>query len=179
MIKFIKNKIKGMSLVEVMVAMVLASVTMVYGTAFFIRAFNINYGYSEYMYHLDMAVNVLERQRRGVASNRSNTTAGIPVTTALGVSYHAPGGDLTSLCAYADSVESTLFSGDYYDWGGKPLLMQVYYVSVWPVNSVQASNFYSNKFMGINYIVNKAKEISGTEIAALKTYYVRKGYEVK
>lgn len=179
MIKFIKNKIKGMSLVEVMVAMVLASVTMVYGVSFFIRAFNINYGYSEYMYHLDMAVNVLERQRRGVASNRSNTTAGIPVTTGLGVTYNAPGGELTALCAYADSVESISFSSNYDVWASKPLLMQVYYVSVWPVNSTQAKAFDKKRFMGIKALVDKANEFPNTEIAALKTYYVRKGYEVK
>ncbi|MCL2389882.1 MAG: hypothetical protein FWD54_04805 [Endomicrobia bacterium] len=59
-----KTNNKGITLVEILVSFLLVALTLVAGTAFFVKAFRYSYLYSDVSFNLDTGTNILEKQKR-------------------------------------------------------------------------------------------------------------------
>jgi len=103
-----KKNNKGITLVEILVSFLLVALTLVAGTAFFIKAFKYSYLYSDVVFNIDTGANIFEKQKRNAMAAiipSGSTPAALPAGTPakdfnqrnLGTGYNIPnsGGNVT------------------------------------------------------------------------------------
>jgi len=176
-----KNK-KGMSLVEVMVAMILATYAVLAGTAFFVRAFRISYDYSEYTFKLDRAVNFMEQKKQdSYAGNRFDN--GTPYMSWSALRIHEPvsNGQWSSLMSSEVPSEFvTNANVNTNNYGGAALIRVGAFAS-WPIateNDAMSMTYNTSFNYGDSFTAayNKHKEYNATELIMLRTYTARNAY---
>ncbi len=182
---------KGLTLVEVMVAMLLAAITMTYGTTFFVKAFNLSFTQSDHEYNMELASNVLEQVRRsgyGIIFNPAGTTIAtrfpeannwVPDFGGQNFTYLAPSGARVGFVS--GSAINTRINGrtDGNNYAFHPQLVHYYVIVGWPlsttlataktqIETVRAASGYANRLTAMRAVA--------ANVIVLRTYFAKNIY---
>ncbi|MDR2192063.1 MAG: prepilin-type N-terminal cleavage/methylation domain-containing protein [Endomicrobium sp.] len=142
-----KNNEKGITMVEVMVSMLIASIVMTSGIAFFLRAFASNYRISDFVLAQDKSSSMVEEMQLFAISTDDNTPSQSYSANEQVLDWRIErieNGWVVHISAIADRIE--FISGITTQ---TPALIQLFCFSMWPVSETVAFGIYSGGYQNM------------------------------